>query len=93
MRIKWPCRTSKTEVLHLSKNSIQCSLQVGGVPLKQMEKFKYLGGAFTSDERQDKEMDVRSGKASAVIAPFSNCFAPFSHLKTGAIEKGKTLGV
>ena len=50
--------TSKTEALHLSKNPIRCSLKVGGVSLKQVEKLKYLGVAFMSDERQDKELDV-----------------------------------
>ena len=34
---------------------------------KQVEKFKYLGIAFTSDGRQDEEMDTRVGKASAVM--------------------------
>ena len=48
----------KTEVLHLSRNSVQCSLQVGGVSLKLVEKFKYLGVAFTSDGKQDEELDV-----------------------------------
>ena len=48
--------TSKTEVLHLSRNPVQCSLQVGDVPLKQVEKFKYLEVVFTSDERQDKKI-------------------------------------
>ena len=33
--------TVKTEVLHISRNTAQCSLQVGGVQLKQVEKFKY----------------------------------------------------
>ena len=56
--------TSKTEILHLP---VQRSLQVGGVSLKQVEKFKYLGVAFTSDGRQVEELDVRSGKASAVM--------------------------
>ena len=46
---------SKTEIPHLSKNPVQCSLQVDGVSLKPMEKFKYLGVVFTSDGRQDKE--------------------------------------
>ena len=41
-------------------------LQVGGVSLKQVERL-YLGVAFTSDGRQDEELDVRSGKASAVM--------------------------
>ena len=59
--------TAKTEVLHLSRNPDQCILQVNGATLKQVEKFKYLGVAFTSDGRQDKELDTRIGKANAVI--------------------------
>jgi len=35
--------------------------------LKQVEKFKYLGVVFTSDERQDEELDTWIGKASAVM--------------------------
>ena len=35
--------------------------------LKRAEKFKYLGVAFTSDGRQDEELDTRIGKASAVM--------------------------
>ena len=46
--------TSKTEVLHISRNSVQCSLQVGVVLLNQVEKFKCLVVAFTSDGRQDE---------------------------------------
>ena len=59
--------TSKPEILHLSRNPVQCSLRVGGVSLKQVEKFKYLGVAFKSDGRQDEELDVQSSKASAVM--------------------------
>ena len=58
--------TTKTEVLHLSRNPDQCVLQVNRATLKQVEKFKYLGVAFTSDGRQDEELDTRIGKASAV---------------------------
>ena len=47
---------TKTEVLYLSRNSVQCSLQV---------QVSWV--AFTSDGRQDEELDVRSGKTSAVI--------------------------
>ena len=36
---------------------------------KQVEKLKYPLVAFTSDERKVEELDVRSGKASAVIHP------------------------
>ena len=59
--------TTKPVVLHLLRNPVQCSLQVGGVSLTQVKKFKYLGVAFTSDGRQDEELNVRSGKANAVI--------------------------
>ena len=42
-------------------------LPVNGATLKQVEKFKYLGVAFTSDGRQDEELDTRISKASAVM--------------------------
>ena len=58
---------AKTEVLHLSRNPDQCVLQVNGATLKQVEKFKYIEVAFTSDGRQDEELDTRIGKASAVM--------------------------
>ena len=60
--------TAKTEVtLYLSRNPDQCVLQVNGATLKQVEKFKYLGVAFTSYGRQDEKLDTRIGKASAVM--------------------------
>ena len=59
--------TAKTEVLHLSRNPDQCVLKVNGTTPKQVEKFKYLGVAFTSDGRQDEELDTRIGKATAVM--------------------------
>ena len=37
------------------------------VPLKQSEKFKYLGTSFTSDGTQNSELDICVGKASAVM--------------------------
>ena len=42
-------------------------LEVVGATLKQVEKFKYLGVAFTSDESQDEELDTWIGKVSAVV--------------------------
>ena len=42
-------------------------MQVSFISLNEVEKFKYLGVAFTSDGRQDEELDVWSGKASAVM--------------------------
>ena len=59
--------TAKTEILHLSRNPDQCVLQVDGATLKQVEMFKYLGVAFTSDGRQDEELDTRIDNACAVM--------------------------
>ena len=59
--------TTETLLLHLSINPDQCSLQVNAATLKQIEKFKYLGVAFTSDGRQDEELDTRIDKARAVM--------------------------
>ena len=50
--------TSKSEILHLSRNLAQCSLQVGSVSLKQVEKLKYFGVKFINDEKQDEELDI-----------------------------------
>ena len=58
--------TTKIKLLHLARNPDQCILLMNGATLKQVEKFKYLGVAFTSDGRQDEEIDTRIGKASAV---------------------------
>ena len=44
--------TAKTEVLHLSRYPDQCVLQVNGATLKQVEKFKHLGVAFTKARRR-----------------------------------------
>ena len=59
--------SAKTELSHLSRHPDQCVLQVNGATLKQVEKFKYFGVAFTSDGRQDEELDARIGKASAAM--------------------------
>ena len=40
---------------------------MNGETLKQVEKLKYVGVAFTSDGKQDQELDTRIGKASAVM--------------------------
>ena len=61
--------TTKTEAMCLSRQPRQCSLEIDGVPLKQSEKFKYLGASFTSDGRQNSELDIRIAKASAVMRP------------------------
>ena len=40
---------------------------MNGATLKQVQKFKYLGAAFTSDERQNEELDIRIRKASTIM--------------------------
>ena len=59
--------STKTVTMCLSRQPKQCSLQIDGVPLKQPEKFKYLGISFTSDGRQNSELDICIDKASAVM--------------------------
>ena len=59
--------TAETEVLHLSRNPDQCVLQVNGATLKQLEKFKYRGVAFTNDGSQNDKLDIRIGKVCAVM--------------------------
>ena len=60
--------TTKTDVLQETfKEPDQCVLQVNGATLKHVEKFEYLGVAFTSDGRQDKKLDTRIGKACALM--------------------------
>ena len=59
--------TAKTEIMCLSKHPVQCSFQTNGITLKQMEKFKYLGVTFLSDNRQDNKLDTHIGKACAVM--------------------------
>ena len=61
----------KTEVLHFFRNSVQWTLQVGGLSLKQVKKFKYLWVAFTNDGRQDEKLNVRSSKATWSCCPFN----------------------
>ena len=57
--------TTKTDIMCLSRHPVQCSFQSNGVTLQQMGMFKYLGVTFSSDGRQDNELDTRIGKASA----------------------------
>ena len=57
----------KTDVHCLSKIPDQCPLQMFRETLKQVEKFKYLGVQFTSDGRQNTELDAQFGKANAVM--------------------------
>ena len=59
--------TAKTEIMYLSRHPVQYPFQTNGVTLQQTEKFKHLRVAFSSDGRQDNELDTRIRKASAVM--------------------------
>ena len=61
--------SSKTYVilLHFLGNLVQYFLQIDRVLLKHVKKLKYLWVVFMSDGRQDKRLDVRLGKASALM--------------------------
>ena len=58
-------------MLHVSRNTNQCLLQLNGATQKQVYKFKYIGVAFTSDRRQNKELDIPIGKAIASNESFT----------------------
>ena len=58
---------AKTETLVLSRKSSKCTLRVSGTSLRQVEKFKYLGVVFTSDGRQEAELDARIAGDGAVM--------------------------
>ena len=59
--------TSKSEGMVVARREAQCRLTVNGVALKQVEKFKYLGSTFTCDGKWDTEINIRIGKAGAVM--------------------------
>ena len=50
---------------HLSRNRDQCVLQVNGATVNLLSFFFLV--AFTSEGRQDDELDTGIGKASAVM--------------------------
>ena len=57
---------------------------MNGVTLKQTEKFKYHGVTFSSDGRQDNELDTCIGKASAVMCQLYRSVALKQELSTKA---------
>jgi len=59
--------TAKTETLVISRYLDQCTLNINGIPLKQVEKFRYLGVLFASDGSWDQEIDRRIGAAAGVM--------------------------
>ena len=63
--------TKKTEVMVLSRQKEQCAVSANGTPLKQVEKFKYVGIGFSNDTKQDCEINRRIRSASANLRPVS----------------------
>jgi len=59
--------TQKTEVMVLSRKPEQGDIQLNGVALQRVEKFKYLGVQFSSDGQWDGEIDRRIAAAGAVF--------------------------
>ncbi len=59
--------TKKTELMTVSREPKQCNLQLNNNPLNQVSKFKYLGVQFSSDGKQNGEIDRRIGTASGVL--------------------------
>ena len=59
--------TRNTEVSCFSWNPRQGMLQVRGNGLEQVEKFKYFGVSFTSDGRQNMEIDTWIGKGNSFL--------------------------
>ena len=53
-------------MLHVSRTTNQCLLQLNGATQQQVYKFKYLVATFVNDERHDEELDIRIGKAIAI---------------------------
>ena len=76
--------STKTETMCLSRQPKQSSLQIDGVPLKQSQKLKYLGVSFTSDSRQNSELDIHIGKANTPALPICGT-------ETGPLHQGKAI--
>ena len=64
--------TSKTEVMVLTRQATECHVQVCAAQLRQVNEFKYLGVMFSSDGRQDKEIDRRISQTGAAASQLWN---------------------
>lgn len=76
--------TSKTETLVLSRQPVDCNIQVSGSQIRQVEEFKYLGVLFASDGKQDREMDRRINQASAILCELGRMVISNRHLSKKA---------
>ena len=59
----------KTKVMIIGRKkkslSTQQCVNLGGVPLEQVSRFKYLGSWITDDARSEEDLKVRVGMAKA----------------------------
>ena len=82
-------------MLHASRNTNQCMVKLNGATQKQVYKFKYLGVAFTNDERQNKELGIPIGKAIAIMKAlhYSVILRQFSSCKTKIVKNEIKLSI
>src|SRR3989442_11795348 len=61
----------KTKVMIMNEtakpNEMQRCIELDGVPLEQMSRFKYLGSWITEDARSDDDIGARVGMAKAAF--------------------------
>ena len=53
----------KTECISKQKTAKQCKILIGDIPIKQIQKFNYLGSMLTADGKCDLEIRRRIGMA------------------------------
>ena len=77
--------TTKTETMCLSRQPKHCSLQIDGVATtKTVREIQVSRVSFTSDGRQNSELDIRIGKASAVMRQLHRSVVLKRELRTRA---------
>ena len=87
--------TVKTNMLDVSRNTNLLLLQLNGVTQKQVNKFKYLGVAFTSDGRENKELGIAIGKTIAIMKAlqYSVVTKQFSSCETKIVKNEAKLSI
>ena len=82
-------------MLRISRNTNQCLLQLNGATQKQVCEFKYLGVAFTSDGRQNKELGIPIGKVIAIMKAlhYSVVMRRFSSCETKIVKNEAKLSI
>ena len=82
-------------MLHVSRNTNLRLLQLNGVTQKQVNKFKYLGVAFTSDGRENKELGIPIGKTIAIMKAlqYSVVTKRFSSRETKIVKNEAKLSI